>query len=250
MEFRQIFDAIPEQFDKWRPRYCKEAFADLAAYAGLGSGKTVLEIGPGTGQATEPVLQTGCQYVGIELGGHLAGFMREKFRHYCNFRLINGDFIIYPFAENTFDLVYSAATIQWIPEEIAFSKVYALLKNGGTLAMMLTSSDEKSENERLYAEIQKAYDLYFHPEINYTQKFTYQNAVSYGFRDLERREYPMRRTLCADDYIAYIGTHCTHITLKDPDRTKFYNAIRRAIENAGGQIMIRDTVVLYLAHKP
>lgn len=250
MEFRKIFDTIPEQFDRWRPRYCEAAFADMAAYAGLGAGKSVLEIGPGTGQATEPVLQTGCQYLAIELGEHLAALMQEKFQHYGNFHLVNGDFITHDFHGQTFDLVYSAATIQWIPEEIAFSKTFGLLKSGGVLAMMLTRSDEKSGNEALYKEINKAYASYFHPETAYTQKFTYENAVNYGFLDFERREYQTSRTLNADEYLAYIGTHCDHITLTEPDRSKFCAAIRKAIQDAGGCMVIRDTVVLYLARKP
>lgn len=48
MDFRKVFDSIPEQFDEWRPRYCDELFAELIEYAKLGPGKTVLEIGPGT----------------------------------------------------------------------------------------------------------------------------------------------------------------------------------------------------------
>ena len=44
MEFRKIFDTIPEQFDRWRPRYCAELFAELIAYAEIGPGKTVLEL--------------------------------------------------------------------------------------------------------------------------------------------------------------------------------------------------------------
>ena len=35
MEFRKIFDSIPEQFDKWRPRYCDEVFLDVIQYAEL-----------------------------------------------------------------------------------------------------------------------------------------------------------------------------------------------------------------------
>ena len=49
MDFRKIFDTIPEEFDRWRPRYCPELFADLAEYGQLGPGKEVLEVGPGTG---------------------------------------------------------------------------------------------------------------------------------------------------------------------------------------------------------
>ena len=74
-----IFDTIPEQFDKYRPRYCAELFADLIEYAGIGPGKVVLEIGPGTGQATEPILDTGCDYSAIEIGGHLFEKMKAKY---------------------------------------------------------------------------------------------------------------------------------------------------------------------------
>ena len=88
MEFRKIFDTIPNQFDKYRPRYSAELFADLIAYADVGAGKAVLELGPGTGQATEPILKTGCDYLAIELGEHLAAKMCENFAPYSNFSLI------------------------------------------------------------------------------------------------------------------------------------------------------------------
>ena len=42
MEFRKVFDTIPEQFDKYRPRYSAELFADLIEYAGIGPEKTIL----------------------------------------------------------------------------------------------------------------------------------------------------------------------------------------------------------------
>lgn len=50
MEFRKVFDTIPEQFDKYRPRYSAELFSALIEYAEVGPGKTVLELGPGTGK--------------------------------------------------------------------------------------------------------------------------------------------------------------------------------------------------------
>ena len=76
-------------------------------------------------------MKTGCQYLGIELGENLASLASKKFGNYTNFSIVNGDFEKYELPENHYDLVYSAATIQWIPEEIAFPKVYKLLKKGG-----------------------------------------------------------------------------------------------------------------------
>ena len=134
MEFRKIFDTIPEQFDKFRPRYSQELFDSLIAYAKIGPGKKVLEIGPGTGQATEPILNTGCAYNAIELGEHLYAKMKEKFGDRQNFHIVKDDFITHDFSDmlgsdnNTgsnngtrkFDLIFSAEKIKWIPEDIVF----------------------------------------------------------------------------------------------------------------------------------
>lgn len=154
VEFRKIFDTIPEQFDRYRPRYCAPLFEDLISYSETNAEKSVLELGPGTGQATEPILDTGCSYNAIELGENLTAKMKEKYGGRSNFRIVNDDFITHDFGSSRFDMIYSAATIQWIPEDIAYTKAFKLLKSGGTLAMMLTHSDFKTPNLELYDRIQ------------------------------------------------------------------------------------------------
>lgn len=251
MEFRKIFDTIPEQFDKYRPRYSAELFAALIEYAGIGPGKSVLEIGPGTGQATEPILATGCDYHAIELGEHLCDMMARKYGSRDNFHIVNDDFITHDFGDRRFDMIYSATTIQWIPEEVAFPKTFALLKPGGTLAMMLTSSDYKSPNEALYAEIQKVYDAWFKPETPYTHgSFRYDAAPDYGYVDFERRDFHGRREMTADEYVAFSGTHCDHLVIPEPYRTKFFDGLRQAVLDAGDRVVFEDTYILYLTKKP
>lgn len=253
MDSRKVFDSIPEQFDKWRPRYCDELFDDLTAYVNLGPNKSVLEIGPGTGQATEPILKTGCAYLAIELGEHLAKFCTKKFSKYENFKIVNADFETYKF-EQQFDLVYSAAAIQWIPEKIGFPKVYDLLKSGGTFAMLMMRADKRPSggytDDPLYSKIQAVYDAYFHPEIPYTCHLNYENVVNYGFVGFECREYHKTRVYNADDYISHISTHSDHITLREPYRTQFFNGIRKAILDCGGEITLYDKITLYLVRKP
>ena len=251
MEFRKVFDTIPDQFDKYRPRYSQELFDYLTGYAGIGPGKDVLELGPGTGQATDPILDTGCNYNAIELGEHLYAKMKSKYDGRENFSIVNDDFITHDFAGQKFDMIYSAATIQWIPEDIAYSKTYELLKPGGTLAMMLTVADYKSTNEELYAKIQKIYDEYYKPETQYTHgNFGYTNAPAYGYTEVERREFYGRREFTADEYVAFCGTHCDHIVIPEPYRTPFYEGLRNAVLEAGNKVVFKDTYVLYLTRKP
>ena len=251
MELRRIFDTIPEQFDRCRPRYCPALFSDLIAYAGIGPGKQVLELGPGTGQATEPILDTGCEYHAIELGGNLVQVMNRKYGGRANFHIVNDDFITHDYGSQRFDLVYSAATIQWIPQDIAFSKTFSLLRPGGALAMMLTKSDYRTPNEALYRKIQAVYARYFHPETPYAHgAFAYTSAPDYGFSDFEKREYRGERVFTADEYAAFCGTHCDHITIPEPDRSRFFDGLRAAVLEAGNRVVFLDTYVLYLAKKP
>ncbi|MCH5293849.1 MAG: methyltransferase domain-containing protein [Treponema sp.] len=251
MEFRRVFDTIPEQFDKFRPRYSNALFDFLIDYAQIGAGKSVLEIGPGTGQATEPVLDTGCDYHAIELGKNLFEMMMSKYGHRPNFQIVNDDFITHDFEGNRFDMIYSATTIQWIPEEIAFRKTFDLLVPGGTLAMMLTVGDYKSPNEALYNKIQEVYAQYFKPQTHYSHgKFQYENAADYGYVGFARHEFYGERRMTADEYVQFCGTHCDHIVVPEPHRTPFFEGLRKAVLDAGNEIVFKDTHILYVARKP
>lgn len=252
MDFRKVFNdkVMPKDFDKFRFQYCDALFADVISYSHLDATKTALEIGPGTGQATEPILKSGCSYFAIELGESFTKYMKEKFLSYENFSIVNADFENYPFETDAFDLVYSAATIQWIPEEIAFSKIYNILKNNGTLAMFMTHTDYKTPNEVLYKKIQEVYSQFFKPETPYTKRFNYNNAIEYGFINFERREYHQIVELTADEYVSYISIHADHLTLAEPYRSKFFQGIRDAILSFGNKITLNNTIILYLATKP
>ena len=134
----------------------------------------------------------------------------------------NGDFITHDFGDRRFDTICSAATIQWIPEEIAFRKTFELLKPGGTLAMMLTMSDYRTPDDALYEAIQKVYSEYFRPEFPYTHGgFRYENTPAYGYTDLERREFHGKRVMTADEYVAFCGTHYDH-KMAELDYTQSY----------------------------
>lgn len=246
---RLVFDTIPEHFDKWRRRYSPELFAYIVEACGLKAGKRCLEIGPGTGQATGFALDTGCDYTAIELGTHLTEVMRQKYSAHPNFKIINADFETYPLEKEQFDLVYAAATIQWLKEDIAYSKCFEILRKGGFLAMFLMAGNYQESNPELYAEIQSLYDNSFISELPYRQKFGYLNGTAYGFSFLGKFEFPGRREYTADEYVEYIKTHSDHITLKPECRQVFFNGIREAILRHNDRIVFDDRYILYLYQK-
>lgn len=251
MDFRKVFDLIPEEFDKWRPRYTQEAFDDIIEYAGMGPGRKMLEMGPGTGQATEPFLKCGCDYTGIELGEHLYHFLQDKFAVYPNARFVNGDFCTYDFGDEKFDMILSAATIQWLPEDIAFKRCCDLLNPGGCLVMIATISDEKARNtSELLADKNAVYDKYFKPSIPYTCSINKMNVVNYGFETPEIKDFCYDADMTADEFVSLTMTNAPHILLAEPDRTAFMEGLRDAINAHGGEWRCRDRVNIVRARKP
>ena len=259
MDFRKIFDTIPEEFDKWRPRYCDGLFADIIKFSQLNSSKAVLEIGPGTGQATEPILKTDCAYLAIEIGENFAEFMNNKYKSCDNFKLINADFELYDFEKESFDLVYSAAAFQWIKEDIGYPKVYNMLKSGGVFATFGVASG--SCVPALNDKIQEVYTKYWKPEFDYDNYIKTRNSdgeeisridkfKKYGFVDVECRNYSNIREYNAEDYISYIKTHSTHISLEEPYKSKFYAGIKNVILSSGDEAILNDDIVLHIARKP
>lgn len=251
MDFRKTFDSIPEQFDKWRQRYCKELFDTVIQYADISPSSSVLEIGPGSGQATEPFLKTGCNYLAIELGENFTEYDRKKFADYECFHIVNADFETYDFGDMKFDLVFSAATIQWIPERIAFPKIYSLLKSGGTLAMFMTRTDDKTPNGELYNELQRVSEEHFYVDAVHTCKMVYEHAQNYGFVDFNYRDWKEVKTYNADEYAEYLAsTQIGHITLREPYKTPYYDGVRAAVRRHGDKMIHNNTIALYLAKKP
>ena len=116
--------------------------------------------------------------------------------------------------------------------------------------MFMTRSDETSANPSLRTEIDKVYHKYFHVKERYHCKIDYENVLNYGFENMKYKEWKSVRKLNADEYICYISTHCDHITLEEPYKSNFYAGIRNAIMEAGNEIIITDTIPLYLVQKP
>lgn len=75
--------------------------ASLAAMcdaAEIQDGDSILEIGPGTGELTEKLLERGAMVTAIEIDGSLHAQLTQRFSSYPQFRLIKGDIRSFDFS--------------------------------------------------------------------------------------------------------------------------------------------------------
>lgn len=252
----QTFDTIASSYEKMRPGYPDKLYQTIFHYMPLGKSSNAVEVGIGGGQATLPVLQTGCRLTAVEYGEHFSSLCRKKFSTYPEFSVITAKFEDINFNPGTYDFVFSASAFHWIPEETGYKKVFSMLKSGGAFARFANHPFAAKENPRLCKEIQNLYAIYMNSTsapVEYTKENAEQRAdiaYKYGFCDIQYKLFQRTRTFTAKEYTALLGTYSDHISLEENKRTEFFSEIEKTIDHFGGKITIYDTIDLQLARKP
>ena len=253
MDRRATFNENVQNYEAYRPTYPQELYDAIRSYSDIGPKSYGVEVGIGTGQATLPILQTGCRLTAVELGSELAAYTEEKFRQYTNFDVVNCSFETYDVAETSVDLVYSATAFHWIPVEVGYPKIHRMLKTDGTLALFWNRPS--TSQGPLHEVIQKVYAKYWGSQVRVeeSRQKAYDKVLdqmkSYGFRDIRLELFKAVRCFDADSYIGLLTTYSDHRSMPESMKEPFYSEIRKAINRYGGVITIEDTVDLYLGKK-
>lgn len=255
------FDTVASVYEKMRPGYVDELYSMLLAYRPVGEGSRVVEVGSGGGQATAPMLATGCRLTAVECGEQFSALLREKFGAYRHFSVITGRFEETAFEDDEYDLVFSASAFHWVPEKIGYEKVYSMLKSGGAFARFANHPYRGKGNPALSEEIDAVYDAYYYPYhrkerqplTEYTQEQAKDRAMiadRYGFTDIRYALFHRERVFTAEEYTQLLGTYSDHIAIEATIRAEFFARIEEAIRRHGGSITLYDTIDLQLARKP
>src|SRR6266567_2675260 len=92
LNHKGTFNQVAILYNKARPIYPDALFERLISVAALAPKAKLVEIGPGTGQATRPLADRGYEIIAIELGQDLADIARQELKDYSNVTVITGNF--------------------------------------------------------------------------------------------------------------------------------------------------------------
>ncbi|MBE5780613.1 MAG: class I SAM-dependent methyltransferase [Clostridiales bacterium] len=255
------FDAVAKTYDRFRPGYPIELFETIYDYEPIGAGSTVLEIGSGSGKATEPILSTGCSLTAVEPGINFCAILKDRFAAYHGFTVLQSTFEDADLPNQSYDLVFSATAFHWVPQTIGYQKVFSILKPGGAFARFHNRPYRCPDDPVLGDRIDRIYGRYYYPfygkpAVKY-RPFTKQQAEEiaaiakgYGFSDIACHLFYRDRVFTAKEYIELLNTYSDHLALKDAVKLPFFAELEAAILEHGGSITLRDTIDLQLARKP
>jgi SAM-dependent methyltransferase len=129
------FGAQALAYDRYRPRYPEAVFDDILAITDTTTGTEVIEIGAGTGIATEPMIRRGLFATAIEPSPEMAALAQAKVGDRGS--VFVGRFENYS-APGQVQLVTAFNAWHWVEPEAGLNQIAELLTPGGSLALVWT----------------------------------------------------------------------------------------------------------------
>jgi SAM-dependent methyltransferase len=238
------FDTAAELYERARPGYPRQLFADLATSTGLRTGGArVLEVGAGTGKATRGLLERDWSVVALEPGRALAAVAR---------RVLAGrgdvDVVVSPFErwlageQKPFDLVFAATSWHWLDPQVAYRRAAELLRPGGQLAIVATEHVSPPGGDDFFRQIERVYDEVGMgdgqggpkpPEAIAAPDVEAIGGSGFFAQPIVHR-YVWSRDYTAEEYLALLSTYSGHIAASPSQRRTLYRGIRELISARPG----------------
>jgi SAM-dependent methyltransferase len=248
------FDTVAELYEAYRPSYPMELIEQVIFATGIPKDGSILEIGSGTGKATELFAPRGYSILCIEPGRYLAGIARKKLDAFPNIKFQITTFEDWKESRERFDLVISAQAFHWVPQEIRYQKTASVLKPLGHLAVLYNHYLPLEDSVR--QKLNQVYQQYA-PELVSDQPAAHKD-IQYWTNDLSENSYfdllevqrlPWKENYSTQQYLGLLNTYSDHLRLTEEKRQRLFAGIKDVLEQEGGTLEKPYEAVAYIARK-
>ena len=125
------FHRVSGDYDRGRPRYPPAAVA--AMLAGLTDEPEVVDIGAGTGQLAEALVEAGARVTAVEPGQETRSVLKRRVGE--RVRVMDARAESLPLADASADLVVCADSFHWLDADRALAEFRRVLRPGGRLSI-------------------------------------------------------------------------------------------------------------------
>jgi len=144
------FELVAGLYERVRPAYPPDAIAWIAERLDLREGRTVLDLGAGTGKLTRPLLGTGARVIAVEPGDAMRA---ELSRGLPEAETLRGAAEAIPLPDGSVDAAAVGQAFHWFRHAEAIPELHRVLRPGGWLALAWNSRDQESELQREISEL-------------------------------------------------------------------------------------------------
>lgn len=122
---------LAQEYAANRKGYSNELYDTIANF-GLRRGASILDIGCGTGLASEPFAKNGFPVTGVDASPAMLAKAKELLP---DAEFVQGSAEALPFPDERFEVVISAQSFHWFDRARALAEAHRVLRPGGTIAI-------------------------------------------------------------------------------------------------------------------
>jgi SAM-dependent methyltransferase len=235
------------EYEKARPTYPDEAITHIM---GLVDPAVAVEVGAGTGKATESVAREGLRLICLEPSVEMAGVLVAKALPGVTVEVTT--FEDWDGPPDPVDLIYAAQAWHWVDRDTAYEKALSVLRPGGALALLWNIPHARySRHRELYARY--APHLLGEGDQRVKRRDEHDwsaDMEAAGFVDLDRLTLRWEDTLTADRYRGLYASYSDHIMLPEPDRSRLLDGLQAEVEAWGGTVTLEYRTEVFSGRKP
>jgi SAM-dependent methyltransferase len=235
-------------YDEVRPSYPDGIVAEALAYAGHPT--SAVEVGAGTGKATEVFARRGLALTCVEPDPQMAAVLRRRFADRPAVTVHERRFEEWTPPAGGVGLLYFATSWHWADPQRRTALAHATLRPGGTLALF--------ENENTLADDEQAariHDVYDRvaPQLriepgpvpyDVREDWSREITAAGGFADVTGHRVAADYPCPTPRYLRLLGTFSSHISIGPARRRALHDGIATA---AGDVVALRLITTLVLA---
>jgi SAM-dependent methyltransferase len=216
----------------------------------------VLEIGPGTGQATRQLATRGLHVVAVELGPQLADRARANLAAFPHVDIVTASFETWDPGNARFDAVFACNSFHWIDPAVRFTKTAAVLRPGGHLVVLATPWVVPDTADRFWWDVQddwEAVGLPFDPSTMHPDLIPDDLAPAVRASGMFQEPTIARRlfevTFTADAYATNLSTQSGVKRLPENARAELVARVHQRVQAHGGRVTAHLLAMLTVARR-
>ena len=256
VNLKDTFNNVVTMYDAARPTYPKQLLEDVMTFSGERVFDRALEVGAGTGQATDLFIKAAKHLDIVEVGDKQVEYLREKYRDQdtCTYKAYFEGFDM----DYRYDLIFSATAFHWVDEKKGYPKAWNMLKEGGTLAVFWHMSSVTLHNTGIFVgldDIKKEYlpnvslgfDAAGIEGVKQKRIAQIQSGGCFGMPEI--KEYRWIDKYDADRYSLLLESYSSTQTLDEKERMQYLEEVKKYINENGGVVEMPQHVMLYMVSK-
>jgi SAM-dependent methyltransferase len=234
------FELVADVYERARPGYPAEAVAWVAEQLELAKGRTVLDLGAGTGKLTRDLVETGADVIAIEPGEA----MREQLEQsVVGAKVLRGAAEAIPLPDASVDAITIGQAFHWFRHEEAVPELHRVLRPRRGVALLWNSREGEAPIQKEIGELIAPWVRRDRHAPDSWKKLKLRGL----FGPVEEREFAFVDELDEDALAERIASISFIAAAPEAARRELDEAVREVVRRRGGRVDFPYVTAVYVS---